>query len=340
MQRWEYILKRLFLAIVVLFSVSLITFFIARVLPSDPAAAWVGPRPTQEQIAKATQTLGLDQPLYIQYWRYLTSLLHGDLGVSIKSRQPILTELKTYLPATLELVIASMIIGELIGIPLGVLSGAWKGGALDNFSRILAVACVSLPTFFLGLLLQLIFFARLRLLPISGRISNEIAINYPVTPITGFYTVDTLVAGNWPAFQDALLHLILPAITLAAFGLGLSIRMTRASIIETLNEKYILAARVAGLPRRTILFVLALKNAIMPTLNVVGLSFVYSLTGSILVEVIFSWPGLGQYLTNAVLSLDFPVIVSVTLIVTVFYVVVNLVLDLIQAAIDPRVALS
>jgi peptide/nickel transport system permease protein len=340
MQRWKYVLRRLVLAVVVLFSVSLITFFIARVLPSDPAAAWVGPRPTQEQIARATITLGLDKPLHVQYWRYLTSLLRGDLGVSIKSRQPILTELKTYLPATLELVIASMLIGELIGIPLGVLSGAKKGGALDNASRILAVACVSIPTFFLGLLLQLVFYARLGILPISGRISNEIAINYPVTPITGFYSIDTLLAGNWIAFRDVLLHLILPSVTLAAFGLGLSIRMTRASIIEVLNERYILTARVAGLPNRTILFVLALKNAIMPTLNVVGLSFVYALTGSILVEVIFSWPGLGQYLTNAVLSLDFPVIVSVTLIVTVFYVVVNLILDLIQATIDPRVTLG
>lgn len=340
MQRWEYVVKRLLLALLVLFSVSLITFFIARILPSDPAAAWVGPRPTQEQIAKATVTLGLDKPLYVQYWRFFTSLLQGDLGVSIKSRQPILTELKSYLPATLELVIASMLIGELIGIPLGVLSGARKGGALDNFSRILAVACVSLPTFFLGLLLQLIFYARLGILPISGRVSNEIAINYPVTPITGFYTIDTLVTGNWAAFQDVLVHLVLPALTLAAFGLGLSVRMTRASIIEVLNEKYILAARVAGMPHRTVLFVLALKNAIMPTLNVIGLSFVYALTGSILVEVIFSWPGLGLYLTDAVLSLDFPVIVSVTLVVTVFYVVVNLLLDLVQAAIDPRVTLS
>ncbi|OGO36676.1 MAG: peptide ABC transporter permease [Chloroflexi bacterium RBG_16_57_11] len=340
MQRWEYVFRRLILAMVVLFSVSLLTFFIARILPSDPAAAWVGPRPTQEQIAKATITLGLDKPLYVQYWRYLSSLLQGDLGVSIKSRQPILTELKTYLPATLELVIASMLIGEIIGIPLGVLSGAKKGGALDNASRILAVACVSLPTFFLGLLFQLIFYARLGILPISGRVSNEIAINNPVTPITGFYTLDTLMTGNWAAFQDVFVHLILPAVTLAAFGLGLSVRMTRASIIEVLNEKYILAARVAGLPYRTILFVLALKNAIMPTLNVIGLSFVYALTGSILVEVIFSWPGLGLYLTNAVLSLDFPVIVSVTLIVAVFYVVVNLVLDLVQVAIDPRVTLS
>jgi peptide/nickel transport system permease protein len=340
MQRWEYLLKRLLWAVLVLFSVSLITFFIARVLPSDPAAAWVGSHPTAEQIQKATVTMGLDKPLYVQYGRYLNSVLRGDLGVSIKSRQPILNELRTYLPATLELVFASLILAILIGLPLGVLSGANKGGWLDNLSRIVSVAGVSLPTFWLGLILQLLFFKELHLLPIGGRLSNQVAINYPMHPITGFYTIDSALAGNWIAFRDVLWHLILPAFTLALYDIGLITRMTRSSMIEVLNEKYILAARVAGLPRRTLLFVLALKNAVIPTLNVVGLSFVYSLTGSILVEVIFSWAGLGMYVTSAVLSMDFPVIVSVTLVVTVFYVFTNLVVDLIQAAMDPRVVLS
>jgi len=340
MSRWEYILKRLLLAVLVLFLVSLVTFFIARVLPSDPAAAWVGPRPTIEQIAKARLTLGLDKPLVVQYWRYLTSVLRGDLGTSIKTRQPIITELRTYLPATLELVFTALIIAILFGLPLGVLAGANKGGWVDHFSRVTSVAGVSIPTFFLGLLLQLLFFARLGLLPIGGRISNEVAINYPVQQITGFYTIDTLITGNFVAFRDTLWHLILPAITLSLYDIGLITRMTRSSMIEVLNEKYILAARVAGLPRRTILFSLALKNAIIPTITVVGLSFVYALTGSLLVEVIFAWPGLGVYVTNAVLSLDFPVVVSVTLIVTVFYIAINLVLDLIQASLDPRVTLS
>ena len=340
MSRWEYLLKRLLLAVLVLFLVSMLTFFIARVLPSDPAAAWVGPRPTVEQIAKARLTLGLDKPLYVQYGRYLLSVLRGDLGTSIKTRQPIVTELRTYLPATLELVFVAMIIAILVGLPMGVLSGANKGGWIDQLSRVISVAGVSIPTFFLGLVLQLVFFARLGLLPIGGRVSNEIAINYPVQAITGFYTLDTLFTGNYVAFRDVLLHLILPAFTLSLYDIGLITRMTRSSMIEVLNEKYILAARVAGLPRRTILFSLALKNAFIPTLTVIGLSFVYALTGSLLVEVIFAWPGLGTYITSSVLSLDFPVIVSVTLVVTVFYIAINLLLDLIQAGVDPRVTLS
>lgn len=340
MHRWEYILKRLLLAVLVLLSVSVITFFIARVLPSDPAAAWVGPRPTQEQIARATEYLGLDQPLYVQYLRYLTSLIRGDLGTSIKSHQPITSELRTYLPATLELVITSILLAALVGIPLGVLSGARRGGVLDNSTRLASMAGVAIPTFFLGLILQLIFFANLDILPLGGRLSTEVAINHPIEKITGFYTIDSFITGNWIAFRDAVWHLVLPSVALAAYAAGLTIRMTRSTMIEILNEKYILAARVSGLPKNTVLFVLALKNAIVPTLMALGLAFVYALTGSILVEVIFAWPGLGSYVTNAVLSIDFPVIVSVTLLVTVFYVFTNLALDLVQTVIDPRVSLK
>jgi peptide/nickel transport system permease protein len=192
----------------------------------------------------------------------------------------------------------------------------------------------------LGLLLQLIFFSRLGILPIGGRLSTEISLYNPVTELTGFYLIDSLVTGNFVAFKDALLHIILPAFTIATFAIGLAARMTRSTMIEVLTEKYILAARVAGIPERTVLFLLALKNAIVPTLNVLALTFVYLLTGAILVEIIFSWPGLGTYVTEAVLSIDFPVIVSVTLVVTVFYVFINLFLDLLQAWIDPRVTLQ
>jgi peptide/nickel transport system permease protein len=340
MQRWEYVARRLMMAVVVLLSVSIITFLIARVVPSDPAAAWVGPRPTQEQIIRATKQLGLDRPLYEQYLRYMGALLRGDLGTSIKTHQAIAIDLKTFLPATLELVLAGMVMAVVIGIPLGVYSGAKKGSLLDHLTRLFSIAGVSIPTFWLGLLLQLLFFSRLGLLPLGGRISTEIAVNHPVTQITGFYLIDTAVSGNWIAFKDALVHIILPAFTLATYAIGLTIRMTRSTMIEVLNEKYILAARASGIPERTVLFVLALKNAIIPTITVLALSFVYSLTGAILVEVIFSWPGLGTYVTDAVLSVDFPVIVSVTLVVTVFYVFINLFLDLTQAAIDPRVSLQ
>jgi peptide/nickel transport system permease protein len=340
MQHLEFVIKRLALAILVLISVSIITFLIARVIPSNPAAAWVGPHPTQEQIDAATKRLGLDRPLHIQYLRYMDGLLRGDLGNSIKTHQPITTDLKVFLPATLELVLFGMLMAILIGIPLGVLSGANKGSLLDHLTRLVSVAGVSMPTFWLGLLLQLLFFGQLGLLPLAGRISTDVAINNPVEIITGFYLLDTLMTSNWVAFKDALSHIILPSFTLATFAIGLTIRMTRSTMIEVLSAKYILAARVAGLPERVVLFVLALKNAIIPTITVLGLSFVYSLTGAILVEVIFSWPGLGSYVTNAVLNIDFPVIVSVTLVVTVFYVFINLLLDLVQAMIDPRVVLN
>jgi peptide/nickel transport system permease protein len=340
MPKLEYVLRRSVMAVFVLVSISILTFLIARVVPSDPAAAWVGPHPTQEQINRARELLGLDRPLHEQYLRYMTGLVRGDLGTSIITHQSILTDIKTYLPATLELVFAAMLIAVLVGLPLGVLSGARKGSWLDHSTRLVSVAGVSIPTFWLGLILQLIFFSWLGLLPLSGRNSTAVALFSPVQTVTGFYLIDALITGNWVAFWDGLHHLILPALTLASFAMGLTIRMTRSTMIETLNEKFILAARAAGIPERTVLFVLTLKNAIVPTITLLGLTFVYSLTGAILVEVIFSWPGLGTYVTSAVLSLDFPVIVSVTLVVTVFYVVVNLLLDLSQAVIDPRVSLS
>lgn len=340
MRRWEYVARRLALAVLVLFSVSVVTFTIARIVPSDPAAAWVGPRPKPEQIAAARIKLGLDKPLYIQYLRYLSDLLHGDLGVSVKTHQPILRDLKTYLPATLELVLFGMLMAITIGIPLGVLSGARRNSLLDHGSRLVAIAGVSMPTFWLGLLLQLLFFGKLGLLPLGGRVDRSISLYNPVQQITGFYLIDTVITANWVALKDSLIHLILPAFTLATYAIGLTIRMTRSTMIEVLEEKYIVAARAAGLPERTVLFKLALKNAIVPTLTVLGLSFVYSLTGAILVEVIFSWPGLGTYVTNAILNVDFPVIMAVTLVVTVFYVFINLFMDLLQRVLDPRVTLG
>lgn len=340
MRRLDYILKRMVMAIFVMISVSILTFFIARVVPSNPAAAWVGPHPTKEQIEKATLELGLDKPLYVQYQRYMQDLLSGDLGTSVRTHQPILSDIKTYLPATLELVLVGMLVATLVGIPLGVLSGAFKGSWLDHLTRLVSIAGVSMPAFLLGLLLQLLFFRQLGLLPLGARLSTEVSLFDPVTPITNMYLIDSAVTGNWTAFKDASIHIILPALALATYPIALAIRMTRSTIIEVLNEKYIMAARISGIRERTVLFILALKNAIVPTLNAMGLAFVYSLTGAILIEIIFSWPGLGTYVTNAVLSVDFPVIVSVTLIMTVFYIAINLILDILQAFIDPRVIIG
>ncbi len=340
MRKWVYLGRRLALAALVLLSVSVITFFISRVVPSNPAAKWVGPHPTKEQIAAARIKLGLDKPLYAQYFMYMSDLSRGDFGVSVRTHQPIIKDLKTYLPATLELVLVGTIMALVIGIPFGVLSGAKKNSLLDHLSRLLAIAGVSMPTFWMGLLLQLFFFGKLGILPLGSRVDIATTLYHPVQQITGFYLIDSLVTGNLPAFRNTLVHLILPAFTLGTYAIGLTIRMTRSTMIEVLEEGYITAARAAGIPERTILFRLALKNAIIPTLTVVALSFVYSVTGAILVEVIFSWPGLGRYVTEAVLGVDFPVIMAVTLVVTVLYVFINLSMDLLQAFLDPRVTLG
>jgi peptide/nickel transport system permease protein len=339
-RKWVYLARRLTLAALVLLSVSIITFFISRVVPSNPAAKWVGPHPTQEQIAQARIELGLDRPLYVQYVQYMEDLLQGDFGTSVRTHQPIIEDLKIYLPATLELVVAGTIMALVIGIPLGAISGAKKNSLVDHVSRVLAIAAVSVPVFWMALLLQLLFFGKLGILPLGGRVGNAISLYHPVQHITGFYLIDTLVTGNWPAFRDSLVHIILPAFCLGAFDTGLTIRMTRSTMIEVLEEAYITAARAAGFPERTILFRLALKNAIIPTLTVVSLSFAYAITGAILVEVIFSWPGLGRYVTEAILGVDFPVIMAVTLLVTVLYVFINLFMDLLQAFLDPRVRLD
>lgn len=334
-----YLLRRLALAVLVVISVSAVTFFVARVIPSDPAALYAGQRPTAEQIDAARERLGLDQPLYIQYLRFVNDILNGNLGTSYKTKHAILNDIKTFLPATLELVTASTLMALIIGIPAGVLAGAKRGGWLDQSTRILSIAGVSIPTFWLALIFQLFFFGTLNLLPLSSRISNNVALFSPFPTVTGFYLIDSLLAGNFIAWRDAAWHIILPAFTLATYPISLTLRMTRAAMVETLSEKYITAARAQGLPERDILFRYALKNAIIPTLTVLGLSFAYSLTGAFLVEVIFSWPGLGKYVTDAILNVDFPVIVSVTLIVTLFYVFINLIVDIIQALLDPRVVL-
>jgi peptide/nickel transport system permease protein len=338
--RLEYIIRRLLLAVLVLVGVSIITFVIARLVPSDPVALYVGPRAKQETREAARVKLGLDRPLYQQYLRYMSEVLHGDFGISVRSRRPIIDDLKVFLPATLELVFVSMIITVLIGIPLGVVSAALKDSWVDQFSRVFAVINVSMPVFWLALLLQLLFVRQLGLLPLGSRVSREIAILAPIEHITGFYLVDTLLSRNWSAFRDVLSHLILPSIALSSYAVGLSIRMTRAAMIEVLQQKYIIAAWAAGLTGRIVYFKLALKNAIVPTLMVLGLSFVWQISGAMLVEIVFLWPGLGTYLVNAILTIDFPIVVSVTLIVAVFYVFTNLFLDLLQALIDPRVSLQ
>lgn len=332
----SFITKRLALGVLVLFGVVLITFVLTRVIPSNPAAQWVGQRATAEQIQAAKVELGLDKPLYVQLGKYLGNILKGDLGRSLRSHQPVVAELKAYLPATIELVLVSTIVAMFIGIPLGVTSAKRKDHLVDHISRFFSVGAVSLPTFWVGMFLQLIFYRWLELLPLGDQLSMGIKLTRNIPHITGFLLFDSLVTGDFVVFRDALAHIILPGITIALYPMGLVARMTRSALLEILDEDYIRAARSYGLPEKMVLWSYALKNSLGPTATVVALSIGYTLVNTFLVEAIFSWPGIGNYIASAVISLDYPAIMGVTIFSACAYVMLNLVADII-IALDPRV---
>ncbi len=336
----NYLIRRIGLALLVILGVMIITFFVSRVLPADPVRLFVGVRASEETVEAKRAEFGLDQPVPVQFLNYAGGILQGDFGISFRTKRPIVDDLKIFVPATLELVILSMVLAIVIGIPVGVIAAANRGGWIDQISRIVTIAGVSIPSFWLALLLQLLFFSTLDWLPLGGRLSREFIISNPIETVTGFYVIDGLVTGNFEAWRNALWHLVLPTFVLATYPISLTARMTRSSMLEVMSETYISAAQAAGLSRREILFKLALKNAIVPTLTVLGLVFAFSITGAILVEIVFSWPGLGTYVTESILSADFPVVMAVTLIVTVIYVAINLFIDILQATLDPRVRLG
>jgi len=340
MQKLEFILRRLLSSLLVLFGVSIMTFFIARVVPANAAELYIGPKARPDDIARVTKQLGLDKPLPVQYAVYMNELLHGDLGTSLGTKRPVLTEIAGRLPATLELLITGMLLAILIGVPLGVLSARWQGKLLDTGVRIISIMGVSMPAFFLGLILQIFFFRDLHLLPLATRVTSEMRFTSPITDITGFFLLDSLITRNWVALKDVLLHITLPAFTLAAYPIGLIARMTRASMLEVLEQDYIRTARAYGLRDAVITYLYALKNAIGPTLTVIGITFAYALTGTFFVEVIFNWPGLGQFTVRSLLGLDYPAIMGITLFGAVGYVLINLIVDLMQAWIDPRISLK
>lgn len=340
MQKLEFLLRRLGTSLFVLIGISIITFFIARVIPANPAALYIGPKARQEDIDRVTKELGLDKPLPIQYVVYMQELLRGDLGHSISTKQPITEELAGRIPATLELLFSGMFVAVLIGVPLGVLSARSQGKPLDIAVRILSIVGVSMPAFFLGLILQIVFFRNLNLLPLAGQTSGDLRFTNPITALTGFMLLDSFLTSNWVAFKDALAHLILPALTLAAYPMGLIARMTRAAMLETLEQDYIRTARAYGIKQYVIIYLYALKNAISPTLTVVGLTFAFALTGTFFVEIIFNWPGLGLFTVRSLLNMDYPAIMGITLFGAMGYVLINLIVDLLQAWIDPRISLN
>ena len=334
----SYIIKRILLGVLVLLGVVSITFFLSRVIPSDPAAQWAGPRSSPEQIEKARIELGLDKPIYIQFETYLGDLAHGKLGYSLRTKKPILKELETYVPPTVELIILATILAIIIGIPLGLGAAKNKGKALDHFSRYLSVGAVSLPTFWVALFLQLIFFRWLSILPLGGLVDTKLKIMYGMAHYTGFPFLDSLIAGNLIIIKDIAKHMVLPAITISLYPIGLVARMTRSALLEILGEDYIKAARSYGLTEKLVLWKYALKNSLGTTVTVLALSIGYTLVNTFLVEAIFSWPGVGNYIATAVVTLDYPAIIGVTLFSACAYITLNLVADII-IAFDPRVRL-
>ena len=340
LQKLEFILRRLLTSLLVLVGVSIITFLLARVVPTDPAELYIGPKARADEIALVREQLGLNKPLPVQYLIYMRDLLHGNLGISIGTKRPVLQEIEDRAPATVELLITAILLAVLIGVPLGVLSARWQGKPLDVAVRSVSIIGVSIPAFYLGLMLQIVFFRNLHWLPLTGDVSSDLRFTNPLQTITHFVLLDALLTHNWVALKDAALHLVLPAITLAAYPIGLVARMTRAAMLEVLEQDYIRTARAYGIKDLVITYLYALKNAISPTLTVIGLTIALSLTGAFFVETIFNWPGLGEFTVRALLNIDYPAIMGITLFGATAYVIINLVVDVLQAWIDPRISLK
>ena len=336
----RFLIRRLLTALLTLLAITIVTFTLARVIPSDPAAVYIGPLARPDEVARVSAELGLDRPLPEQYGSYVADLVQGDWGTTLASKEPVLDAIWARLPATLELIVAAMVLALAIGLPLGVVSARRRGTSTDAAVRVGAVAGISMPVFWLGLLLQVVFAGKLGLVPPTGRESLDTEILHPVTSVTGFLLVDALVTGNLSAAADAARHLILPAITLAAYPAGLIARMTRASMLDVLGEDHIRTARAYGLSERLVVWRLALKNALPATTTVAGLSLAYLLTGTFFVEIVFNWPGIGQFATQALLNLDYPAIMGITLLGAIGFLTINLAVDLIQARLDPRVRLT
>jgi len=320
--------------VLVLLGVSVLTFFIAHVVPGDPVLVALGEHAREEQIVAYRRAYGLDRPVPVQYAVYMSRLTRGDLGISIRTRRPVADDLQEFLPATIELSSAAWLVALLLGIPAGILSAVFKDRTFDHLSRLVALIGASFPVFWLGLLLLGAFYYRLRWLPGPGRLDVVIS---PPQLRTGLLLVDAVLAGDWEALRNALRHLVLPALTLGLFSTAVIARMTRSAMLEVLYQDYIRTARAKGLREWRVVALHALKNAMIPTLTIIGISFGSLLSGAVLTETIFAWPGLGRYATASAISLDFPAVMGVTLVVAVVYTQVNLVVDLIYARLDPRV---
>lgn len=329
-----YVLRRLLLAVLIILGASVAVFFFSRVAPADPVRMAVGLDADQITVERYRREWGFDRPVWEQYARYLRGLLRGDLGRSLSSQQPVLNDIKRYYPATVELALFAMLLYLALSIPLGSIAGMTAKPKVDTFIRITSLAAYSLPPFWLGLLLQIEFYANLRLLPAIGRISPVID---PPTPFTGLYLVDSLIAGNIPAFVSALKHLLLPALTLALAQTGLLIRLLRVSVLDVKGKAYVTTARAKGLGGRRVYVRHVFRNAMLPVLTMTGIQLGWLLNGTVVVESIFGWPGIGRYAVDSILNFDYSPVMAVALIATVVFVLLNLLVDLLYTVVDPRI---
>jgi peptide/nickel transport system permease protein len=331
-----YSFKRILLLIPILLGISMITFATTHIIPGDPLYILLSPYAKEEDVAKARVELGLDKPLYVQYGIYLQDVLHGDLGYAYRTRNPVIQDIKQRFPATLELTSLSLLIAVAIAIPLGVRAAVRRDTWFDHFIRVLSVGGVSIPIFWTGVVLIYFLYFKLHLAPPPlGRIGLE---DTPPQMITGMYIVDSILTRNWTALETSLKYIALPALTLGFAMLAPITRITRNSMLEVLNSNYVRTARSLGLPANTVVYKDALRNALLPVVTSIGLIFGWSLGGEVLVEVVFSWPGLGNYAVNSILNTDYAPVQGFVLLTATIYVLVNLVVDILYTVIDPRVS--
>ena len=330
-----FIGRRLLQLIPVLFGVSLVVFFMVRAIPGDPAQILLGQTATPEAVAEVRARLGLDKPVIVQYLLFLRDAATGDLGDSLVEGKPVTTALLDKFPATLELALAALLFAVVIGVPVGVIAAVRQYSILDRITSVIALTGVSMPIFWLAMILVVIFTVNLGLLPFPGRVGNEVSF----TSYTGIYTLDTLITLNFPAFWDVLKHLILPAIALGTIPMAVVTRMTRSSMLEVMNEDYVRTARAKGVVPWRVVFRHALRNAMLPTVTVIGLQFGLLMGGAILTETIFTWNGIGQFAIQSIDGRDYAGIQGVVLYGAVFFVLINLLVDILYAILDPRVRL-
>ena len=333
----KYIVLRLLQSLFVLFGLSLLIFFIARVMPGDPARVALGSLATHEQVQNLREEMHLDKPFPVQYYFWLRSLLRGDLGRSLYTRRPVTTDLKAYIPATLELILISFLMSLVIGQVTGVLAGYFRNSWFDSLSRLISYVGIATPAFAVAIFLLLFFTYILNLAPAVGRLSLAAA---PPPRITGFFILDSVIAGKFGTALEGLKHIFLPAASLAVANIAQEGRITRTSIAENLQKDYVTAHTVYGIPRWSILFKYLLRPSLIPTVSVMGLAFAYQLSNAFLVELVFMWPGFSRYAVTVMLNKDLNAIVAVVLVIGVAFSVVNVIVDIVVSFLDPRVRLQ